>query len=46
MEENLLLENDDTTEIDLGELLFELWINKWEILMMMIFGGALAFFIS
>ncbi len=46
MEDNLLLENDDTTEIDLGELLFELWIHKWEIMMMMIFAGALAFFIS
>ena len=46
MEDNLLLENDDTTEIDLGELLFELWIHKWEIMMMMIFAGALVFFIS
>ena len=33
-------------EIDLGELLFELWLNKWEIIIAMAFGAVAAFFLS
>ncbi len=46
MDDKLILEKDDTTEIDLAELIFELWINKWQILMAMIFTGILAYFVS
>lgn len=46
MDEKLILEKDDTTEIDLAELIFDLWMNKWEIIMAMIFTGILAYFIS
>lgn len=33
-------------EIDLGELLFDLWLNKWEIILAMAFGAVAAFFLS
>ncbi|MBQ9867813.1 MAG: protein-tyrosine kinase [Lachnospiraceae bacterium] len=33
-------------EIDLGELLFELWLNKLEIILAMAFGAVAAFFLS
>ncbi len=46
MNENQFQEREDAVEIDLAELLFELLDRKWEILMMMIFTGLLAYFIS
>ncbi|MCR5250178.1 MAG: protein-tyrosine kinase [Lachnospiraceae bacterium] len=49
MEENTRLaqgRRGDSVEIDLGELLFELWVNKWELLLATVFGGLLAFFLS
>ncbi len=36
----------DRVEIDLGEVLFELWNNKVELILATVFGGLLAFFLS
>lgn len=49
MEENISIKQrrvGDLDEIDLGELLFDLWLNKLEIIIAMAFGAVAAFFLS